>query len=237
MVLANALAIQMDWQDSFDSSDTHGSTFYSGDGEEIEATTMHKETTSEDIKYYLDDNFTIISLPLAETKAGTQLEFDAIMPADDLGKYIEGLSVADLYTALEKTISASTQGNGIKISIPKFKFEYKLKFKEDLNSLGIATAFSRDNADFSKMSTKPLYVSDAVHKANIDFSEDGIKAAAVTAFGMKQAITSVEPEGPLEVTINHPFLFVIRDKGTRTIWFTGTVYQPNLWSDDASSYY
>jgi len=44
------------------------------------------------------------------------------------------------------------------------------------------------------------------------------------------------PRNPVEVVINKPFMFVIRDKSTKDIWFTGTVYKPNSWEDDKENY-
>jgi len=83
-----------------------------------------------------------------------------------------------------------------------------------------------------------LYVSDALHKADIEFSEDGIKAAAVTVIIMALGATSVnvKPTYPLIIDINKPFMLIIRDKNTKDIWFTGTVYEPNLWENDRESY-
>jgi len=31
-------------------------------------------------------------------------------------------------------------------------------------------------------------------------------------------------------------MFIIRDKNTKDNWFTGTVYEPNLWEKDRTSY-
>ena len=87
------------------------------------------------------------------------------------------------------------------------------------------------------MASEGLYVGQAVHNANIDFSEEGIKAAAITVFAMKEN-SAIEDEVPQPVIINidHPFLFLIRDANNGTIWFTGAVYQPNLWADDQAAY-
>ena len=87
------------------------------------------------------------------------------------------------------------------------------------------------------MANESLYVSDALHKANIDFTEKGVKAAAVTAFVMKANMAlPVEEKHPVEININKPFMFLIRDKNTKEIWFTGTVYEPNKWEDDRAEY-
>ena len=87
------------------------------------------------------------------------------------------------------------------------------------------------------MSNNKLCVSDALHKANIDFTEKGIKAAAVTVFGIKDlAMMPIEKPKPEEVKIDKPFLYVIRDKKTGEIWFVGTVYEPNSWDNDKADY-
>jgi serpin B len=197
---------------------------------------MHEETSYSSIGYYIDDSITVLQMPLKKTDAGAQLEFTAVMPSGDLGEHIKNVTLDELNSTLDNTISADATGAGVSISIPKFKFEYGLDFKNDLQSLGIQQAFTRGEADFSKMASQRLVVGQAIHKANIDFSEDGIKAAAVTAFSMANDMAPLQENEPIEITINRPFFFVIRDKNNGTIWFTGAVYQPNLWENDAPSY-
>ena len=59
----------------------------------------------------------------------------------------------------------------------------------------------------------------------------------MTSFGLKLNSAENEDEvDPVVVNIDHPFLFIIRDAKNSTNWFTGTVYRPNLWEDDAASY-
>ena len=237
MVLANALAIQMDWQYAFDTDDTDGKPFYKADGSEMIATTMRKDTYDSAIKYYMDDNITMLTMPL-EPVSDASLEFVAVMPKNDIGEYVENVSVDDIESMLSGATPASEPKDGVVIKIPKFKFDYELNFKADLQTLGITSAFNQESANFSKMASEPLYVSDAIHKANIDFSEDGIKAAAVTAFGMEAGAMELEEEPqPVIIDIDHPFLFLIRDVSNGAIWFVGTVHQPNLWADDVDEYY
>ena len=236
MVLANALAIQMNWKYQFDEDDTRGRSFYLKDGSEIEATTMMKETNIGDIKYYNDESTTAVSMPLNSTSPDVNLEFDAIMPSGNIDEYITDLNQSKIDSVINNMTPTSEPKDGAIINIPKFKFEYSLNFKEDLQKLGINSAFNEKTADFSNMASEELYVGQAVHTANIDFSEEGIKAAAITVFGMKvDALEEEEPE-PVIINIDHPFLFLIRDVDNGTIWFTGAVYQPNLWADDQEAY-
>lgn len=237
MVLANALAIQMDWKHKFDEDDTYGKNFYLKDGSEVEATTMHIEANEEDVKYFIDASNKAVSLPLDSTSPDTNLEFIAIMPANNIDETIINLDRTEIDNVINNMTPTSEPKDGAIINIPKFKFNYSLNFKEDLQKLGINSAFNANSADFSNMASEGLYVGQAVHNANIDFSEEGIKAAAITVFAMKET-SAIEDEVPQPVIINidHPFLFLIRDANNGTIWFTGAVYQPNLWADDQAAY-
>lgn len=65
-----------------------------------------------------------------------------------------------------------------------FKFDYTLNLKEDLQSLGIKDVFNEKKANLSKLTKeKGIFIDNIAHKANIEFSNDGIKAGAVTEVG------------------------------------------------------
>lgn len=226
VILANALAIKMDWEYQFKSADTRDRDFYTVSGKKISVPTMSRTFTTDDVYYATDEDKIIVSLPLS-SKSTADLEFVAIMPDDDLADYIEDLTPTELQKTLDSLTPASDTTDGVEVNIPKFKFDYELDFQKDLEKLGITSAFNAGTANFSKLSTSRLYVSDAVHKANIDFSESGIEAAAVTTFSLDISAMAVEDEPLVKLTFDHPFLFVIRDRANDTVWFTGTVYTPS----------
>jgi len=237
LILINALAIDMEWKYKFQDEDTTGKEFTLVDGSKINATTMRKSNVkSEDVSFYKDSKITALSMDLKKY-ADVELEFIAIMPKEPLNEYVKNFKTEEFDTIKSKSTLASKTQNGVNISIPKFKYEYDLKLKEDLKTLGIVKAFNSMEADFTNMTNNPrgLYVSDALHKANIEFSEEGIKAAAVTVFLMSDRAISIH-EAPEEIIIDNPFLYVIRDKASGEIWFVGTVYEPNLWENDRAAY-
>ena len=241
MLLINALAIDMEWKNQFDENDTNGRKFYLADGTEMIATMMSRESSSDDISYYMGDDITAITIDLKEYEE-TQLEFMALMPNTNLEQYVDSLTMDNIEEITQKLNSASNTKAGVKINIPKFEFDYDLNLKDDLIKLGITDAFNGNLANFSNMADlertqKNLYVSDALHKANIEFSEEGVKAAAVTVFGMMDVTSiGVEKEIPIEINIDNPFVFLMRDKNTNEIWFVGTVYEPNYWEEDKGDY-
>jgi len=244
MILLNALAIDMEWSSQFTYRSTHGENFYKDNGEIIKATMMYKSNIkSPYFSFYINDDLTVLTMDLKKYK-GVQLEFMAIMPENNLSGFVDSITKQQISEIDENLLSSADPRDGINVMIPKFKFKYDLDFKNDLKKLGIKDAFIKYEADFSNMSIahtpdEKLYISDALHKADIEFSEDGVKAAAVTVFIMTMAGSAYRPERikePINVYIDKPFMFLIRDKETKDIWFTGTVYEPNLWENDEAEY-
>lgn len=234
ILLINALAIDMEWQTAFAPEKTHGEEFNLEDGSKIVATMMQRESKREDVSYYKDTNMTAVSMDLKQYD-DTQLEFIAIMPNENLSDYIKNIKMNDMNQVIKKLKPASQANAGIEIKVPKFSFDYSLKLKQDLMSLGIIDAFNSSLANFSNMADTDFHVSDALHKADIDFSEEGVKAAAVTIFAIKDN-AMIREEEPEEVKFDRPFMYMIRDKKTDEIWFIGTVYQPNSWEKDKVDY-
>jgi serine protease inhibitor len=64
-----------------------------------------------------------------------------------------------------------------RIVLPKFKVSSSLSLTSVLKGLGVVDAFSSD-ANFSRMSSTPLTVSDVLHKAVVEVDEEGTVAAA-----------------------------------------------------------
>ena len=104
---------------------------------------------------------------------------------------------------------------------------------DDLTELGITDVFDINQADLSGIvAGSPIAINSATHKANIEFSNEGIKAAAATQMGgMGSAGCWFEynydvPVETIDLTFDSPYLFLIRDKDSGEVWFMGTVYNP-----------
>ena len=80
-------------------------------------------------------------------------------------------------------------------------------------------------ADFSGMTAEEaLYISAVVHQANIDVDEKGTEAAAATAVVMR---ATSAPNDRVELRVDRPFLFALRDVPTGTVLFLGQVVDPS----------
>ena len=201
--------------------------------------------SSTDFSFYVDDSVKVFAKDLKEYD-GTTLQYVGIMPTtESLDSYINNISstkVEELIDSLKdaKNIESYTDGKVTRLTgtIPVFNFDYELNLLEDLKKMGITDVFDSSKADLSKLtSNKGTYIDTAVHKANIDFSNVGIKAAAATAIGgYGAADCSFDylydvPIEEIDLTFNKPFMFLIRDKKSGEIWFTGTVYEPTKITD------
>jgi serpin B len=70
---------------------------------------------------------------------------------------------------------------------------------------------------------KDLYISDVFHKAYVGVDEEGTEAAAATAVIME---LTAAPMDPLQLTVDRPFLFAIREHQTNSILFMGRLVSP-----------
>ena len=235
MILVNALAIDMEWDSNFSTNNTANGIF-DKDGSNLNVAFMKKSNVFEDgISYKIDDDVTVLAMDLKEYD-GVQLEFDAIMPNEEaLDEFITNIDSQKIDKYLSNLTKASKTEDDVNVKVPKFDFDYSIMLKQELMAMGMKEAFG-DGADFSKITgDDSLYVNDAIHKADIEFSEHGIRAAAVTTF-MLESNALISENDVINVNIDKPFLFVIRDKETGEVWFVGSVYNPVLWDDVKAEY-
>ena len=240
MGLANALAIDVEWNSPFECQKTTSEKFTKKDNTTIQVEMMHKELNN--TSYLKNDDATGIIIPYKSYNSitgdidydnGKKLEFIGILPNDNIDNYINNLNKEKLNNLINSAESLK-ENTSINLSLPRFKYDYEIEdFIETLKELGIREAFDKENADFSNIIPKSitsLYVGEAIHKTHIDLNENGTKAAAVTYFGMFKN-TSIEPKEKeiINIEFNKPFIYIIRDPKTNEMLFFGVVYEPNKW--------
>lgn len=204
------------------------------------------ETT--DFEFLVNDDVKVFAKDLKESD-GTKLQYVGIMPIkDELSSYVEKVDDATVNNYLSQ-LKSIQRPEGFKEGvvtnvigrIPKFDFNYELDLKEDLKKIGITDVFEQGTADLSNLTdVQDSYISSAIHKAKIEFTQDGIKAAAATMYGGKGGGGDYDyffdvPVEIIDITFDKPYMFLIRDVETGEIWFTGTVYEPKKWEDDPES--
>ena len=212
LVLTNAIYFNAAWQYRFEESLTSDSPFYLLTGEDV-TVRMMKQTES--FGYTAGDGYQAVE----SLYDGGELSMIILLP--DSGQY--ELFEEQLTTEKANEIIRNLERNQVSLSMPKFEFESEFMMRETLSAMGMPVAFG-SGADFSGMTGEPLlYIDQVIHKAFVSVDESGTEAAAATAVDMK--LTSA-PVDPVKVTIDHPFIFLIRDIETGTILFVGRVLNP-----------
>ncbi|WP_190300422.1 serpin family protein [Rufibacter hautae] len=213
LFLINAIYFKGAWANQFDKQLTASRTFRLENG----GTISHPFMTLLKGKYllYQDASKQVIDLPYGNG----QYSMTMIVPSGQrtVKDLMPELSHANVTQWLDKADSSSLQ-----LQMPKFKLELKYgdNLKETLKNLGMAVAFT-DQADFSNINKGGnLSISEVNHKTFVEVNEEGTEAAAATSVGIY--VTSV----PLSVTIDKPFVFLIREKSTNAILFIGRLMEP-----------
>jgi len=213
MVLVNAIYFKADWQNQFDANDTHDAPFHKLDGTDVTVKMMNQTAS---FLYHQGAGYQSVELPYA----GATTAMDLLVP--DEGQFETFESTLNL-KLLNDTFNGM-QSSSVVLSLPKFTFESQFNLSDQLASMGMTDAFDPDKADFTGMTArKDLFISDVIHKAFVAVDEKGTEAAAATAVVMEAATARM---ADTNLTIDRPFIFVIRDKPSGQILFIGRVLNP-----------
>ncbi len=213
LVLTNAIYFNAAWEYPFEEDATYNGAFYLLDGGEV---TVPMMTQMESFKYTEGDGYQAVELPYD----GRELSMVILLPGEGHFGAFESSLDADLVAAIIEDLESGE----VALTMPKFEFESEFGLKQTLAAMGMPIAFTGE-ADFSGMTgSRELSIAEVIHKAFVSVDEAGTEAAAATAVVME--LTAM-PGEPVEVTIDHPFIFLIRDVETGTILFIGRVVDPS----------
>ncbi len=213
MVLVNAIYFKADWLDQFDANHTYDAPFHLLDGSEVTAPLMSQGMT---LPYAAGDGWQMAELPYA----GGTAAMDILVPDEGRFEEIEASLNAEAVSAMWSGL----QPTSVSFAMPKFKVESSFTLGDYLAALGMPDAFAPDLADFSGMTGgRDLFIGAVVHKAFVAVDEEGTEAAAATAVIME---LSMAPMFDVTLTVDRPFLYIIRDLQSGQILFMGRVLNP-----------
>ncbi|KAM3591056.1 uncharacterized protein V6R79_021513 [Siganus canaliculatus] len=107
------------------------------------------------------------------------------------------------------------------LAMPRFTINSEVNLKSALLNMGLGDMFNLATADFTRITTdERLCVSKILQRVKIEVNEQGTKGAAATAAVMFSRM-AVE-----EITLDHPFIFLILHKHTGAALFIGQFNQP-----------
>ena len=213
LVLSNAIYFNAAWANPFEEEETEKGPFTLLDGSQVTVPMMHQ---TESFGYAEGDRYQALELPYD----GGQMSMVILLPERESFEAFERALDAGRVQA----ILSELEHKQVSLTMPTFEFDSRFSLSQTLAAMGMPDAFST-GADFSGMTGSPdLFISDVLHKAFVSVDEEGTEAAAATAVVMK---LSAMPEEPVAFTIDHPFLFLIRDIETGAVLFVGRVMDPS----------
>jgi serpin B len=129
-----------------------------------------------------------------------------------------------LARGLLREVTRDLEEERIALALPRFRIDSTHDLGAPLEALGVKDAFDRDRADFRGMTiAERLFVQKAKQKAFVAVDEKGTEAAAATGI-VVGAVKAPPPARPF--VVDRPFLFVIRDRPTGAVLFSGRVMRP-----------
>ena len=211
LVLTNAIYFNAGWFYPFKEGQTRDGDFNLLEGGQVGVPMMSQ---SKMLGYAEGEGYQAVALPYV----GGEMAMVILLPRVDYFEVFEdSLSSESLSDILQ-----SFEMREVELTMPKFEYESSFQLSDMLIEMGMPNAFG--DADFSGMTgTRELFISQVVHKAFISVDEEGTEAAAATAVIMPLAAA---PSPTVEVTIDRPFIYMIRDLQTGTILFAGRVLNP-----------
>lgn len=212
LVLANAIYFNAAWMHTFEKSATQDGPFYLLDGSQVTVPMMRQ---NERFPYFAGKGVQAVELPYD----GGEVSMVLLVPDRGAFSAFEEALSAQVVT----DILARMEQISVNLAMPRFKYDATLSLADTLRAMGMPEAFSA-NADFSGMDgTRNLAITDVFHKAFVAVDEAGTEAAAATAVII--GLTAM-PASPVDLTVDRPFIFLIRDIQTGAILFVGRVLNP-----------
>lgn len=210
-LLANAMYFKGTWASPFDPAATAPADFTRADGSVVSCPMMVQTMPA---SWNTTATFTMARLPYGNGRYGLVL----VLPAP--GVSLDAVAAGFTAQSWQAATASLTQGQPI-VHLPKFKSSWAGDLAAALTALGMGIAFDPEHADFSALSSVPLWIGFIQHGAAVEVDEAGTTAAAATAGGMAGAVLY-----PGELVFDHPFLYAVQDAATGEILFLGRMVDP-----------
>lgn len=258
LVLTNAVWFRGAWKDPFEPSQTADAVFtgpsgstktvrlmrdgwrervpyaaFTGTGEYFATPAKVPANGNSPVPTYPDgDGFQIVELPYK----GGDLAMVVLLP-----RRHDRLAVLESLLSPERLQGwlARLDRREVDTALPRWRQRSQVQLGSPLRTLGMARAFTQPTAtggaEFEGMNgatdiDQKLFVSEAVHQAFVEVSEEGTEAAAATALlvACGAALPAPQPMVPFKPVFraDRAFVYLIRDTRSGAILFFGRVLDP-----------
>ncbi|HEY1168548.1 MAG TPA: serpin family protein [Candidatus Limnocylindrales bacterium] len=216
IALANAIYLKAGWTYPFDPNSTKSLSFTRPDGSLVSVPTM---AIDRQFAYSAGTGYRAVELPLGGDYG--DLSMTIVVP-DDMASFVSGLTATEL-----TGIDGAARIYDVDLTLPRFSVDSRADLATVLQAMGMTALFDPGSADLSGITTdERLAINKVIHEANIDVVEQGTTASAVTVV-TGRATAGGGPPPRVQLHVDRPFLYFIREGTTGAVLFMGRVDDPS----------
>ena len=223
-MFANAFYLKAGWTNAFSPHPLKTELFKLENGEEVETTFIeqYNEDGHSKVGYFKTASFHAIQLPLK----GGSLFMDIYLPNTHDGLPLL-LNQVESLSSLWDWDREFEPAPYINILMPKFELDGTISLSKLAGALGLEELFGNtyDLANMFEPKEDPLIIESFEQLTKLKVDEQGIEGSAVTYImgGVGSMPTNLKC---ILFEANHPFLFSVKDKKSKSILFLGVYSQP-----------
>ncbi|NXO89302.1 SERP3 protein, partial [Certhia brachydactyla] len=205
VTLVSTLYFRSMWQKTFSFMDSQMLPFTTPEGSTLKVPTMHHtaEVNYGQFQTAALEAFSVVELPYLGEKLSMFLVLPSHKrtPLSQIESHLSAKTITLWANSLKRT--------KMDIFLPRFSIQSLFDLKTVLSALGIRDAFDPITANFKGISEQDsLYISEVIHKAEIEVTEDGTRASGATAMVLlKRSRTPI-------FKADRPFTFFLRQANT-----------------------
>ncbi|XP_063623557.1 leukocyte elastase inhibitor-like [Cydia splendana] len=214
VLLINSLYFKSAWQHAFDRSLTRSACFRVQGSCKKQVSMMEIST---ELNYAFVDNLRAHAVELPYE--GGRYSMVLLVPQDHDG--LAGL-IRDLpYMSLPQ-VCKMMEPSHVQLSLPRFTVDYSEDMVGPLRSMRITTLFSSKSNLSGIIEGGPAQINHLYHRVYISVDEDGTVAAAASA-----ALVVPLIQGSVQLVVDKPFVFFIKDNHFGLVLFEGKIEEPH----------
>eukprot|EP00899_Mesostigma_viride_P015450 jgi/Mesvir1/23906/Mv10686-RA.2 len=221
-LIVNAVYFKGEWTKKFDATHTHDAPFHLTDGSTVPVKMMaHSFDKMAYAEVMVDEGYGITA-QVGELRYGPDEKYSALillpppeLSADKLVASLNSLQAGAAASEVWQKWTGRMSSRQVNLQLPRFKAEYGVRSLNDpLMAMGVRAAFGSKGEKelFLSMSNDPdVHLSAVLHKATV---------------GIMMTRSMAMPLPPVEMIVNRPFIFAIRERETGLLLFIGRIDQP-----------
>ncbi len=208
MFLINAIYFKASWTSQFDPDATKDLPFLLANNQSVAVPTMVGK-----VKHWSSYDHTLNAQVIEIPYGNGNYAFTIIMPdeASEINNLVSRIDSDNLNNVLADSTTLVRD-----LYLPKFQLDFKADLLVPLVNMGMPLT-GLDNLFEEEL---PLSISKVIHQSFLEVNEEGSEAAAATVIGIE--LTSL----PASTYVNQPFIFLIRERNSGTILFSGKLLDP-----------